>query len=324
MHVRAGGVHGFINLVFFSSIMSSFVPNNYPPLWGHRYWFLLHASAYSFRGHTFTDAETEHLSKFLFGLVRCLPCATCRVHAEQHMHEHSPAFTTGEDYWAYTVAFHNAVNVRTAVPTLTLDEARDHLLARLYSHGVRHERLQTLDSCLRVFWVPVLHACFVHLAEHTLPNTEDFLYACCFAFPFSRSSVGGELAFSRMRAVAIDGSTHESMLRTVCTLHNALCGGTDTSVLPMLESEMVHTMHRMLRHAPAEFVHHAYARSRMDKGTLARLQAEVEQYKRDVSAWKRCCAGLSCTLVALALTVVLVRVLIRRRRPRSAAVAPDC
>ena len=290
---------------------------SYPPVWGHRYWFLIHASAYSFRAHVFEADEARTIRVFLEGLGRLLPCSFCRKHCAAYLQEHPPEFATGEAYWMYTVDLHNDVNERTrAALCLTYPDASSHLRARLHTHGVEPGRLRTLDSCLRAIWVPVLQSLLIECDARALPDPGEFVRAACFAFPFSRHRLGcGATAFERMVSVPLDYSSHVSVIRTLCSIHNTLCTE-ETELLPMTAVEMTRTVEYMLHHAPVDFVHQAYVRSQHDRRKAARVQEDLSKVGRAFRRW-RCAAIASHTLAGALLAAVVVLALLLRHHDKT-------
>ena len=284
---------------------------SYPPIWGHRYWLLIHASAYSFRDHVFEASEARMIRMFLEGLGSLLPCWFCRKHCALYMQEHPPDFETGEAYWLYTIDLHNDVNNRTrAAICLTQAEASAHLRARLHMHGVKPSRLMSLDSCLRVFWVPVLQSLLIECDTRVLPDTGEFVHAVCFALPFSRHRFDcNTTAFERMKSVSLDFGSHLSVMQTICSIHNILCTE-DTELIPMTVKEITRTVEYMLHHAPIDFVHQAYVRSQHDRRKSAHVREEAVSVRRAFVKW-RCAAIVSHILGSVLLILVLVLLLLR-------------
>lgn len=80
---------------------------------GHRIWAAWHTRALSCPdGDDSAWISREVLPR--------LPCGDCRGHAIDYLKAHP----VGTDYFAWTVAFHNAVNERLGKPSTTVDDAR--------------------------------------------------------------------------------------------------------------------------------------------------------------------------------------------------------
>lgn len=87
-----------------------------PPFAGAHLWAAWHRRALSWPG----GDDTAWVNREV--LLR-LPCGECSRHAKAYLADHPPYFTAA-DYFAWTVAFHNAVNARLGRPTWTVAEAR--------------------------------------------------------------------------------------------------------------------------------------------------------------------------------------------------------
>jgi hypothetical protein len=219
----------------------------YPPLWGDRYWFLIHASAYSYVGQELSKEESTHIYTFLMGIGYVLPCSTCSIHCQRYMTEHPPYFETGDEYWKYTVRFHNSINVRTGTMTLTYTEARQCVVHRLLEYGGEGH-----TTFLDVFWVPIMYSCCVYANNPKLATAQesDRLSSVLSSVPYIHAALVDMRA--HMSTVSMQTNSTHNALTTVCDMHNIL--GAQQRTVADAELMMI----RLLKHAPVDFVHRAY------------------------------------------------------------------
>lgn len=88
-----------------------------PGVWGPYAWKTLHAIA----SHCDTTQERDVFVRYMTGLQDALPCKSCRLHATEYITTHP---IPESSFFAYTVAFHNAVNERLGKPKVSEDDAR--------------------------------------------------------------------------------------------------------------------------------------------------------------------------------------------------------
>lgn len=85
-----------------------------PAFNGGNLWALWHRRALDWSG----GDDTEWIKR---EIMARLPSCSCGNHAASYLAAHPPVWA---DYFAWTVAFHNAVNARLGRPLLALEEAR--------------------------------------------------------------------------------------------------------------------------------------------------------------------------------------------------------
>ena len=113
---------------------------------------------------------------------KMLPCPGCRWHALMYIQAHP----LGDDFWLYTVEFHNAVNERddqgkVKRPTLTLDQAEAAFLQTCARINAKP------DDFLFVYWVPLIYTSLImsnnpQAAEQMM--VRDFFRLWCLLVPF--------------------------------------------------------------------------------------------------------------------------------------------
>jgi len=98
-----------------------------PDVWGPPVWDAIHFVAAGYPAHP-SDADVRAYGDFFRGLADVLPCAPCREHFASHMRDippEGPLAAGRAELFAWTVAFHNAVNASLRKPPMTLDAAYD-------------------------------------------------------------------------------------------------------------------------------------------------------------------------------------------------------
>lgn len=123
----------------------------------------MHLSAYSFRGRVLTTEEREAIFDFFNAfLCRYLPCPGCTYHCFAYVRSHPPRFQTGDEYWSWTVAFHNAVNVRTKKRVWSEEDAERVLLEYIDKSGAR----DVTDTMFDVSFWYALYLSVIRLTFH--------------------------------------------------------------------------------------------------------------------------------------------------------------
>lgn len=100
-----------------------------PILWGPDFWFNLHSSAYAAKEEEMKNLLAS-LRTFYQLLWKYLLCPVCKPGCKEFSHN---ALTQNvfhdsmsvDEWWTFTVNFHNFVNKRTGKPEYTQNEARD-------------------------------------------------------------------------------------------------------------------------------------------------------------------------------------------------------
>lgn len=96
-----------------------------PAIWGPPLWDAIHFVAAGYPVQP-TDADVRAYGDFFRGLADVLPCAPCRHHFAAHIREippEGPLAAGRAELFAWTVAFHNAVNASLDKPPMTLEYA---------------------------------------------------------------------------------------------------------------------------------------------------------------------------------------------------------
>lgn len=85
-----------------------------PEVWGPPLWREIHTSALTLET---PEARQQHAA----GIVARVPCGECKAHWKEWSAAHPARVATAEEYFAWTVEAHNAVNTRQGKPTLTVE-----------------------------------------------------------------------------------------------------------------------------------------------------------------------------------------------------------
>jgi hypothetical protein len=260
----------------------------FPGFWGFLFWKLLHCSAKSFPAGELSADGRIMINAFLPLLCRYLPCPNCRYHCTLYVKEAATRpINTGDDYWRYTVDFHNAVNLRTDKTTLSYDQA-EALLTDTFGY-LPGNRVQV--SFAQDFWSVLLWTTFTYAQEPNQATAEErtayreFLRLICYVLPFSRERMlGTEVATTIYEhfATTIAAEAGPFALRTrneafdaVLALHNSVCG--QFSTLPLTREEMYSKFSAYLTQAnKTEIVRSLEVRIE-DHKRISALEAELVQ-----------------------------------------------
>ena len=98
-----------------------------PTVWGPPVWDAFHfiAAGYPIKP---TDADVRAYGDFVRLFAQVLPCPPCRKHFAEHLTEipvDAPLASGRVAFFAWSVAFHNAVNASLNKPALSLEDAVD-------------------------------------------------------------------------------------------------------------------------------------------------------------------------------------------------------
>ena len=102
--------------------------------WGKYYWTTFHLTALGYPEHpTFQDKELYWNFYTNFGKI--LPCEKCKKHYAEHIKELpvDSALESRKELFAWTVRFHNVVNVSLGKPELTVDKSYKHYVSGAYA-----------------------------------------------------------------------------------------------------------------------------------------------------------------------------------------------
>lgn len=125
-------------------------------VWGPAGWSLIHASAWNYPLSDPTKEEREDFFALMWAVARTLPCRRCREHAKEYLVSHlpspdSPPLRTRNDLFAFTVRFHNEVNLRTGKPTVEVEEASLYQRSGSSKRGKERKSLSSAQSGSKTF-----------------------------------------------------------------------------------------------------------------------------------------------------------------------------
>jgi hypothetical protein len=179
--------------------------------WG---WLLLHAIAYAYKlkGNLSQD-DQEWIKKFLSSFCRLLPCPGCSYHCIAHIAQNIPNFQNGEEFWKYTVDFHNSVNQRSNLLQYSYEEAETLLTQNL--SGFNLANIQ--NSFIPDIWIIVLFIGhhFAGVRQYLKDQKEnenfifkpelfdEFLISFCHVLPFSNQSISLDM-FEKFNQIYVE------------------------------------------------------------------------------------------------------------------------
>jgi hypothetical protein len=210
----------------------------WPPAWGYIFWNYIHASAKSYEGIDIPPETSKQIKIFLEKTCRLLPCPACSLHCVKHVSQHQPFFETGENFWKYTVDFHNTVNKRTGKIEFSYEEADMQANLRLKPYDLSTKDMPR--AFLQEYWNVLLHTTFtVSQTPDSFTQVEkdtllEYLKASCYTVPFSmfeiennddekRLTIRHEMLAYLNVDENLDFSTRDKAFLTVTNLHNSVC-----------------------------------------------------------------------------------------------------
>lgn len=187
------------------------------------------------------DELAVHTLQFMLRLCKFLMCPSCGFHCRQYTATNKPEFVSGQQFWEYTVDFHNAVNERTGKIQVSYEEAETYLNEMLQQHGYDIDTLQ--DAFLQDWWTVLLLTSMTYYVPPNSPTEEqkqiftDFIRDFCYITPFGHKTIvdeeskTGEQRLCRDIMVEFldtplwDVSDREKSFDSITALHNRVCSG---------------------------------------------------------------------------------------------------
>jgi len=207
----------------------------YPPSWGNLFWSWQHAGSKAcakFYSEALPPEIAERILTFMVRLCKYLPCPGCRFHCTNHMSMVPPRFATGEEFWRYTVDFHNAVNVRTGKIEVSYEESEMYLAEQLAEFGWTVDKVE--DAFFQDWWTALLLTTFPYSESPDKPTEDEkavyreFLKDACYIMPFGYKTLGdGRLCrdvmldFCDSKDMNLD--EREMAFASLTGLHNTVC-----------------------------------------------------------------------------------------------------
>ena len=99
-----------------------------PNVWGPALWQYLHIWSLGYPKYP-TDAAKDGARTFVDRVVRSLPCAGCRIHADEFVRKNPVRLGSTDDLVGWFIDFHNHANLNTGKPILTRAAAMDSIMA---------------------------------------------------------------------------------------------------------------------------------------------------------------------------------------------------
>jgi hypothetical protein len=288
----------------------------WPPAWGHFFWFMRHAAAYTYleRSEPFTSEELEHIRYFLQAICLFLPCPACSIHCGQYMVSHPvDQIDTPEKLWEYDVTFHNAVNQRLGKREVSGDEAKTLLQTQWKDRGGQ-------DEFLFDYWlVPLL--CTNRMAagesatEAERAAFKRFLVSCIYMMPFAMIAPNvRQTLLAKLDSAEMDFTNQMAAVGSITKLYNAVCQSFGHAT--QTPSEMDGRWKKALMHEYPLLVR-SYQIREEDHKKMAALQAELHNKTPNrvtevgSNGWRTACIILA-VLLSLCILVMVVSYIIYR------------
>ena len=140
-----------------------------PAVWGPPVWDAFHfiAAGYPLQP---TDADARSYGEFMRLFAAVLPCAPCRQNFAQHMRDipaEGPLAKGRVEFFAWSVAFHNAVNAALGKPAMSLEDAVNRYVDADSTPRQMHARYTTHAFAALVAVAIVAAAYFATRAKRT-------------------------------------------------------------------------------------------------------------------------------------------------------------
>lgn len=147
-----------------------------PLLWGSYFWRFIHLCAYGQREKEISQEQLSEIRTFLSRLCLYLPCPGCQMHCNLYIRGHDVNdIQSGEDFWQFTVNFHNAVNKRYGKLEVTFEEAED-MLHQYFQDVYKTSVKEVLSNTLLFEWFLVLW-CTLYMIKKNKKPEKDLLPA---------------------------------------------------------------------------------------------------------------------------------------------------
>lgn len=105
-----------------------------PDIFGPPFWFVLHNAAVGYYENP-TATARNMMKSFLYSIPVLIPCTQCKEHAYDYLRNQDldHAVASRGNLFKFMVNFHNCVNEKTGLVTMTLEEAKS--LYGFYNYG---------------------------------------------------------------------------------------------------------------------------------------------------------------------------------------------
>ncbi len=177
----------------------------FPPVFGSWCWKFLHAMAYSYKDHIFTQEESIWMETFITVMFSHLPCPGMCHNAMIYVRNNKPEFVNGNDMVDYLHTYHNLVNTYKNQSIFSKEEAKTSLEIQIGNLGFKLEELE--DAFVDDFWFVLLLIAKEIKHQTTL---QDFLIASCFALPFNRHVCEDGILVRNVMLDALEDTIHAS------------------------------------------------------------------------------------------------------------------
>jgi hypothetical protein len=247
-----------------------------------------------------------------------------------HVATNKPIFDNAEEYWKYTVEFHNTVNIRTKKLEWSYEEAETSLLIKLQEFNLDLESVNR--AFLQEFWNVLIYTCFTFSitpdattdAEQT--RFKNFITSSCYTLPFwSFVTSGGktvqELLLEFINTPQnINLTTRDSAIETIANFHNVICGDFDVS--PVTREEFKNKFMELFQSDNYSKLVRAHQIREEDHVKMLALQTELNEIKttgtvtilKPENPWKTSTTILTIVCTILACFIVLDNLKQRKNR----------
>ena len=290
---------------------------SYPGLWGYLAWGFIHSSAKSiairYKDQDLPGKIAGHAQGYMKRMCGYLSCGACKIHCNLNMAQFPPIFNTPDDYWLYTVAFHNRVNERTGKIQVSVAESEAYLLKMLSNHGVDFSKLD--DAFLMDFWIGLILTTFTFCKNPDQATDEEkteyraFLNDFFVVAPFGNKRVGERLVHDILveKVATASINTRDEAFDAITQFHNEVC--MFFNVMPKTIKEMKEEFSKRFDQKTSIDVARSMQTREEDHKKMAELQQELHQLKSNISdgSVKMCdCSAYQMSTMVLAAVLAMV------------------
>jgi hypothetical protein len=167
-------------------------------IWARLYWLFLHSAGYSYKSQNreITPEEKVAIKSFFSVWCKYLHCGICINHCEDYIKtklDSIDSWTHTNDFWLFTVDFHNEVNRTTKKPELSLESAEQELITRILQN-YKVTDMKTFPWTMQEFThaVTLFLASFVAQTKMNIPTVisdmKMLMESLAYVMPFQFSS----------------------------------------------------------------------------------------------------------------------------------------
>lgn len=312
----------------------------WPPMWGYYFWFYIHASAFSLKDQgALTEEDSRQIKIFFDCLCYLLPCPACRYHCIAYTGKDLPDFKSGEQYWQYTVRFHNDVNLRNEKVCFTVEEAVESLRSNASDYGLQLDADHTFENTfISIYWDLVMYATFTYSSDLDNATSQErkrllnFVKSFCHTLPYRNYQAHASDNASVTAAVTLlshllqyyetlveeDVSSRKKAQKVITDLYNI--AATSFNLVPKTTSELLSVFMQNFKPEIINEISRAQQIRKEDHSRSLQLSAKLQQCESHshLKVYKNGVIFLSISLgTCVVLLIIMTGILVKLHRKNS-------